>query len=326
MPEHEIHHRGQLYTMLGMLDVQTPPLYGMTRDERDRSALERPEVAYPARPKTWRAFEPALSYSQVIRTCALPVSMSMFRSPTSFSTSRSPRRRASRSRGRGRARAAARCTFSPASRRDERAEPHAALDDGDRHADVHVLLAVAVLGRFVDVDAHPPRASARRRRPLAASARRRRRRATARNNRSASSTVIFPCANRSSTRRVSSLMIVLCFPELAEHIVRRSSRRARGARAVRWSTTARRRRIGRLDFGEGQQRADPVQPVLDRGVADAEELLHLLDGAVAADERGDEDLVFGGEAARAAAGRTAPRWRCPGQPAARARSRTARRR
>jgi len=29
-PEHEIHHRGQLYTMLGMLNVPTPPLYGMT--------------------------------------------------------------------------------------------------------------------------------------------------------------------------------------------------------------------------------------------------------------------------------------------------------
>jgi len=33
MPEHEIHHRGQLYTMLGMLDVPTPPIYGMTSGE-----------------------------------------------------------------------------------------------------------------------------------------------------------------------------------------------------------------------------------------------------------------------------------------------------
>ena len=33
MPEHEIHHRGQLYTMLGMLDVAVPPLYGMTADQ-----------------------------------------------------------------------------------------------------------------------------------------------------------------------------------------------------------------------------------------------------------------------------------------------------
>ena len=33
MPEHEIHHRGQLYTMLGMLNVPTPSLYGMTVTE-----------------------------------------------------------------------------------------------------------------------------------------------------------------------------------------------------------------------------------------------------------------------------------------------------
>jgi uncharacterized damage-inducible protein DinB len=33
LPEHEIHHRGQIYTMLGMLDVPTPPLYGMTSAE-----------------------------------------------------------------------------------------------------------------------------------------------------------------------------------------------------------------------------------------------------------------------------------------------------
>jgi uncharacterized damage-inducible protein DinB len=33
MPEHEIHHRGQIYTMLGMLDVPTPPLYGLKHTE-----------------------------------------------------------------------------------------------------------------------------------------------------------------------------------------------------------------------------------------------------------------------------------------------------
>jgi len=33
MPEHEIHHRGQLYTMLGMLGVATPSLYGMTASQ-----------------------------------------------------------------------------------------------------------------------------------------------------------------------------------------------------------------------------------------------------------------------------------------------------
>lgn len=31
--EHEIHHRGQIYTYLGMLDVPTPPLYGLTSEE-----------------------------------------------------------------------------------------------------------------------------------------------------------------------------------------------------------------------------------------------------------------------------------------------------
>jgi uncharacterized damage-inducible protein DinB len=31
MLEHEIHHRGQIYLMLGMLGVSTPPLYGLTR-------------------------------------------------------------------------------------------------------------------------------------------------------------------------------------------------------------------------------------------------------------------------------------------------------
>jgi uncharacterized damage-inducible protein DinB len=33
MPEHEIHHRGQIYTMLGLLDVPVPSLYGMTADQ-----------------------------------------------------------------------------------------------------------------------------------------------------------------------------------------------------------------------------------------------------------------------------------------------------
>jgi len=38
MPEHEIHHRGQLYTMLSMLNIPTPPIYGMTaRDVQVRS-------------------------------------------------------------------------------------------------------------------------------------------------------------------------------------------------------------------------------------------------------------------------------------------------
>jgi uncharacterized damage-inducible protein DinB len=38
MVEHEAHHRGQLYLMLGMLNVHTPPLYGLTSEEvRERS-------------------------------------------------------------------------------------------------------------------------------------------------------------------------------------------------------------------------------------------------------------------------------------------------
>ncbi len=38
MVEHEAHHRGQLYLMLGMLDVATPPLFGLTSEEvRGRS-------------------------------------------------------------------------------------------------------------------------------------------------------------------------------------------------------------------------------------------------------------------------------------------------
>jgi len=42
MPEHEIHHRGQLYAMLGMIDVPTPPLYGMTFEQVRASAHTEP--------------------------------------------------------------------------------------------------------------------------------------------------------------------------------------------------------------------------------------------------------------------------------------------
>ena len=38
MVEHEAHHRGQLYLMLGLQGVATPPLYGLTSEEvRERS-------------------------------------------------------------------------------------------------------------------------------------------------------------------------------------------------------------------------------------------------------------------------------------------------
>lgn len=33
MVEHEAHHRGQIYLMLAMLDIPTPPLYGLTEEE-----------------------------------------------------------------------------------------------------------------------------------------------------------------------------------------------------------------------------------------------------------------------------------------------------
>ncbi|MFT5434422.1 MAG: putative damage-inducible protein DinB [Myxococcota bacterium] len=33
MIEHEIHHRGQLYTLLGLLDVERPSLFGLTERE-----------------------------------------------------------------------------------------------------------------------------------------------------------------------------------------------------------------------------------------------------------------------------------------------------
>jgi uncharacterized damage-inducible protein DinB len=33
MAEHEIHHRGQIYTYLGILGIPVPPLYGLTAEE-----------------------------------------------------------------------------------------------------------------------------------------------------------------------------------------------------------------------------------------------------------------------------------------------------
>jgi uncharacterized damage-inducible protein DinB len=38
--EHEAHHRGQIYLMLGMRGVPTPPIFGLTSEEvRARSIL-----------------------------------------------------------------------------------------------------------------------------------------------------------------------------------------------------------------------------------------------------------------------------------------------
>jgi uncharacterized damage-inducible protein DinB len=33
LTEHEIHHRGQLYLYLNMLDIKTPPIFGLTSEE-----------------------------------------------------------------------------------------------------------------------------------------------------------------------------------------------------------------------------------------------------------------------------------------------------
>lgn len=33
MVEHEVHHRGQIYLYLGLLDIPTPPIYGLTSEE-----------------------------------------------------------------------------------------------------------------------------------------------------------------------------------------------------------------------------------------------------------------------------------------------------
>jgi uncharacterized damage-inducible protein DinB len=39
MVEHEIHHRGQIYLYLAMLDVPTPPLYGLTSEQLSERAV-----------------------------------------------------------------------------------------------------------------------------------------------------------------------------------------------------------------------------------------------------------------------------------------------
>jgi uncharacterized damage-inducible protein DinB len=46
MVEHEVHHRGQIYLMLGMLGVVTPPIYGLTSEEVKARSL--PLAAGPA--------------------------------------------------------------------------------------------------------------------------------------------------------------------------------------------------------------------------------------------------------------------------------------
>ncbi len=45
MVEHEVHHRGQIYTMLGLLGVPTPPIYGLTEPEVKARSVALPEAA-----------------------------------------------------------------------------------------------------------------------------------------------------------------------------------------------------------------------------------------------------------------------------------------
>lgn len=39
MTEHEIHHRGQLYLYLNLLDVATPPIFGLTAEEVQQRSI-----------------------------------------------------------------------------------------------------------------------------------------------------------------------------------------------------------------------------------------------------------------------------------------------
>jgi len=41
MTEHECHHRGQIYLYLALLNVPTPPLYGLTSEEVRARSVER---------------------------------------------------------------------------------------------------------------------------------------------------------------------------------------------------------------------------------------------------------------------------------------------
>jgi len=48
MVEHEVHHRGQIYIYLAMLDVPTPPLYGLTSEQvMERSIRDSADPRLP---------------------------------------------------------------------------------------------------------------------------------------------------------------------------------------------------------------------------------------------------------------------------------------
>ncbi len=43
MVEHEVHHRAQIYTCLGLLEIPTPPLYGLTAEQVFDNSVQDPE-------------------------------------------------------------------------------------------------------------------------------------------------------------------------------------------------------------------------------------------------------------------------------------------
>ena len=47
MIEHEVHHRGQIYLYLGILGIDTPPLYGLTEEEVKRRSAGVPPAGPP---------------------------------------------------------------------------------------------------------------------------------------------------------------------------------------------------------------------------------------------------------------------------------------
>ena len=42
MVEHEVHHRAQLYLYLSILEVETPPMFGLTSEEVIENSKSRP--------------------------------------------------------------------------------------------------------------------------------------------------------------------------------------------------------------------------------------------------------------------------------------------
>ena len=45
MTDHEIHHRGELYIYLNLLDVKTPPMFGLTAEEVQERSLGNGSMA-----------------------------------------------------------------------------------------------------------------------------------------------------------------------------------------------------------------------------------------------------------------------------------------